>query len=142
MALTNGAGDIDAETARGLAALGIPVRGEPIVRLDAEGPGLQRIVFAVGEPLERTVLFNRPRQEPRTALAMQLGCELVGEGANPGLIRVDGMQQTTVPGIFAAGDVATPVQSIAVAVSAGSVAAAMANHQLVHDALATHVIQE
>jgi thioredoxin reductase len=52
------------------------------------------------------------------------------------------MQQTTVPGVFAVGDVATPVQSIAVAVSSGSVAAAMTNHQLVHDALTVCAARE
>lgn len=136
--LTNGFEEIDPETTRGLAAMSIPVRTEPIVRLDAEGDRLQRIVFASGESLERSVLFNRPRQERRIDLARQLGCELVVDGPTPDLIRVDAMHQTTVAGVFAAGDVTTMMQSIAVAVSSGSAAAAMANHQLALAMLTGH----
>ncbi len=135
VALTNGEGEVDMETARGLAALGIPIRVEPIVRLHGEDGQLRRIDFAGGDPLERSVLFNRPRQEPRNDLATQLGCDLV-EAPIPGLIRVEGMQQTTVAGVFAAGDVTTPMQSIAMAVSSGSAAGAMANHQLAHEMIA------
>jgi len=136
VALTNGAVDLDAGTAHGLAGLGISVRTEPIARLHREDGRLGRIDFESGEPLARTVLFHQPRQQPRTGLAAQIGCALVTEGMIPGLIEVDQMQQTTVTGVFAAGDVTTPMQSIAMAVSSGTTAAAMANHQLVNDTLA------
>lgn len=49
------------------------------------------------------------------------------------------MQQTSVPGVFAAGDVTTPMQQIAIAVSTGSVAGAMINHHLVEEMLAAPV---
>lgn len=138
IALTNGAADLDPDTERGLAGLGIALRTEPIVRFHGDEGQLRRIEFESGESLSRTVVFHRPRQEPRTALAELLGCELVTDGPLPGLIRTDGIQQTTVPGVFAAGDVATPMQSIAMAVSSGSAAGAMANHQLALAMLANH----
>ncbi|MDQ3442134.1 MAG: NAD(P)/FAD-dependent oxidoreductase [Chloroflexota bacterium] len=137
--LTNCVVDLDAETAQGLDRLGVLIRTEPIARLVSdEGDHLRRIVFATGDTLERSVLFHRPRQEPRSALAEQLGCELV-ESPIPGLIRVDAMQQTSVPGVFAAGDVTTPMQQIAIAVSTGSAAGAMINHHLVEEMLAAPV---
>ena len=43
--------------------------------------------------------------------------------------------QTTVPGVYAVGDVATPMQQIAMAVSSGAMAGALANHALVMDDL-------
>jgi len=49
----------------------------------------------------------------------------------PGLIRVDTIQQTTVPGVYAIGDVATPMQQISGAVASGAVAGAMLNHALI-----------
>lgn len=134
--LTNGAGDVDAQTLRGLAALGLPLCTDPIARLEGEDGQLRRIVFDSGEAIERTTLFHRPRQQPRTDFAPQLGFDLVPEGMIPGLIKVDGMQQTTVPGLFAVGDVATPQQQIALAVSSGLTAAATVHHQLVQEALA------
>lgn len=142
VALTNGAADIDADTERGLAGLGIAVRSETIVRLHGADGHLRRVDFGSGESLARTMLFHRPRQEPRTDLAAQLGCGLVTDGMIPGLVEVDRMEQTTVPGVYAAGDVTTPMQSIAVAVSSGSIAGAMANHQLVNDTIARFVSRE
>jgi len=135
--LTNGAEEIDAATRQDLDHLNIPVRTEPIVRLAREDGRLRRVVFASGERLDRSVLVVRPGIEPRTALAEQLGCELVQEGPIPGLIRVDGMQQTTVPGILAAGDVTTPMHQISLAVSTGITAGAAISFQLVQDRLAT-----
>lgn len=134
--LTNGLDDIDAATRQGLGDLNISVRTEPIVRLDREDGRLRRVVFAHGEHLDRSVLLVRPEIEPRTALAVQLGCELMAEGPIPGLIRVDGMQQTTVPGVLAAGDVTTSMHQISLAVSAGMTAGAAINFQLVQGRLA------
>lgn len=134
--LTNGQEEIDAETRAGLDGLGIPVWTGPIARLQGEDGRFRHVVFASGERLERSVLLIRPELEPRTALAAQLGCALVTDGPIPGLIQVDPMQQTTVPGVFAVGDVTTPMHQIAIAVSTGQMAAAMINHQLVQDRLA------
>ena len=135
--LTNGEDQVDTETGRGLDHLGVPVRTGPIARLEGEGTQLRRIMFESGDALERAVLLHRPRQQPRTALAEQLGCELITDGVIPGLVRVDQIQQTTVPGVFAVGDIATPMQGIALAVSSGSTAASMANHQLAQERLAS-----
>ncbi|MDQ3656233.1 MAG: NAD(P)/FAD-dependent oxidoreductase [Chloroflexota bacterium] len=135
--LTNGVEEIDPETTSRLDHLGVPVRTEPIARLEGEDRQLRRVIFQSGDALERTVLLHRPRQQPRTDTAIQLGCELIVDGMIPGLIRVDQLQQTTVPGVFAAGDVATPMQQIAFAVSSGSTAASMANHQLAQERLAS-----
>ncbi len=136
--LTNGAGDVDPDVERQLTAMGIPVRTEAIARLDGEGDQLRRIVFVSGEPLNRSVLYHRPRQEPRTALATHLGCSLVEKGI-PGLIEVDAIQQTTVPGVFAVGDVTTPLQQIAIAASTGLTAGSMINHHLVHEDVAARI---
>lgn len=51
----------------------------------------------------------------------------------PGLIRVDDTQQTTVPGVYAVGNVATPMQQISAAVESGAVAGAMPNHALISE---------
>ena len=47
-----------------------------------------------------------------------------------GFVRVDAHQQTSLPGIHAAGDLTTPLQGAVMAASAGAVAAAMMNHAL------------
>jgi len=47
-------------------------------------------------------VFHRPAQRQHTDLAAGLGCELLPDGC----VRVDPMQRTTVPGVYAAGDTA------------------------------------
>jgi thioredoxin reductase len=132
--LTNGTDTLGAEDRDRLRALNVGVREAPIARLEREGDRLSAIVFADGSALPRGGVFVRPIQHPRNDLAVRLGCEL-NDDAIPGLIRVDPTWQTTVPGVYAVGDVATPMQQIATAVSSGAMAGAMVNHALVMDDL-------
>jgi thioredoxin reductase len=133
--LTHGQTRLTRDDRKRLETMGVALREEPIARLEQEEGRLARIVFADGSVLPRRALFLRPVQHPRTELAVHLGCELNDE-APPGLIRVDTMWQTTVPGVYAAGDVATQMQQVATAVSSGAMAGAMANHALIRDDLA------
>jgi thioredoxin reductase (NADPH) len=57
--------------------------------------------------------------EPNNELAKKIGLELDAEG----YIRVDDQMRTSVPGVYAAGDVTGSVKQIVVAVSQGSIAA-------------------
>ena len=132
--LTHGPAPLGAEDRNRLAALGVALREEPIARLEHEEGRLAQIVFEDGTSLPRGAVFLRPVQRPRNELAVRLGCEL-NDDAIPGLIRVDPTWQTTVPGVYAVGDVASPMQQIATAVSSGAMAGAMANHALVMDDL-------
>jgi len=134
--LTDGPAELDGDARRRLAALEIPIREEPIARLDGGAAGLAGVVFAGGEALPRRGLFLRPRQRPRTELAEQIGCALSDDERVPGLIQVDAMGETTVPGVFAAGDVVTPMQQVATAAAGGAAAAAMLNHGLVAEEVA------
>jgi thioredoxin reductase len=129
--LTNGPAPLDDESRSRLALFGITLREEPIVRVEGEDGTLKQIVFASGDTLSRRAIFVRPRQAPRNELAVRLGCELSDDPPFPGLIRVDASGQTTVQGVYAAGDVVTPIQQVATAVSSGAVAGAMANLAMV-----------
>jgi thioredoxin reductase len=129
--LTNGPAPLDDESRSRLALFGITLREEPIVRVEGENGTLKQIVFASGDTLSRRAIFVRPRQAPRNELAVRLGCELSDDPPFPGLIRVDASGQTTVQGVYAAGDVVTPIQQVATAVSSGAVAGAMANLAMV-----------
>ena len=57
---------------------------------------------------------------------MELGCELTEQG----YLKTDPMFKTTMPGIYACGDNANMMRSVANAVYSGNMAGAMVNHEL------------
>jgi thioredoxin reductase len=133
VALTDGA-RIDDEARARLDALGIRVREERISRLEGKGDGsegLSRIVFEDGDPLEREGLFYGPPQRQRSGIAESLGCEVEAMGQDAVFVKADPMTgETSVPGVYAAGDAGPPPQSVVVAAASGASAAAFLNHVL------------
>jgi thioredoxin reductase len=127
--LTDGA-VLDPGDAGVLWAAGVPVRGDRVARLGAaEGTGV-RVVFADGSTDERAGLFLVP-SVLRTPLAAELGCELDESGA----VVTDEHGRTSVPGVFAAGDVAAGKKAVVIAAAAGSRAAYTINADLAHRVL-------
>lgn len=58
-----------------------------------------------------------------------LGCELTEQG----LLRTDMFQKTNIEGVFACGDTASPMRSVASAVATGNMAGAMVNNTMVEE---------
>lgn len=135
---TNGSTETSDEDQAGLSGRGIPVREEPIVRLEDSGDGV-RIVFGEGPRLERHAIFLRPPTRQRSDLAAQLGCNAFDDDS----IEVNDFGQTSVPGVFAAGDMARrpampfPAAQAIHAASAGGIAAAVADMELTGRAFET-----
>ncbi|HST39077.1 MAG TPA: FAD-dependent oxidoreductase, partial [Conexibacter sp.] len=104
-----------------LAAAGVRVRGERVAALEADARDprrLRAIRFADGSSERCDALFVAPRLERHDGLAEQLGCAPWSE--QPALVAADVEGRTSVPGVFAAGDLAEPVRSVANAVGSGS----------------------
>lgn len=124
---TNGATELSTSQRELLAKHNIRIREEKIIRLEGAGDRLETIVFENGEPLARRGMLIRPKQHLRSDLAEKLGCELTDAGH----IKVFDFNETSVKGVYAAGDVTSPMQSIAVAVGQGTFAAGPGiNHSL------------
>ncbi|WP_205590833.1 NAD(P)/FAD-dependent oxidoreductase [Hymenobacter oligotrophus] len=110
---------------------GIPVFEQPIKRLvGLENRELHQIEFADGAVIERAALFLHPNQQQRTDLATQLGCYRL---ARSGGIRVDKRIQTSVPGVYAAGDTTPAAQQAVVAAAEGVQAGISCNEQLTRE---------
>ena len=77
----------------------------------------------------RDVLFVPPTFVPNDTLLRGLGCE-VGES---GWVRVDTAGQTSVAGVWAAGNVVDPRAQVITAAGAGSAAAIAINGDLVEE---------
>lgn len=124
--LTNGSIEVPEDARARLRAAGIQLETRPIARLVAREDRLERIELRDGASIPCEVLFAHPPQR-QVELVQRLGVALDEDG----YVRVDPMtRETTVPGIYAAGDLTTRMQSAILAAAAGASAAGMLNHDL------------
>src|SRR3954471_5501993 len=129
---TDGPGGISARAREQLGAAGVRIREEKIARLDSTRGQLTRIVFESGPDERRAALFVRPQRSQPHALAERAGLELDDDG----LIVADASGRTAVPAIYAAGDAAAAVRSVAIAIGSGARAATAMAADLIVDHLA------
>jgi thioredoxin reductase len=117
--------ELPAETRAAFDTARIRVETAPVARLVGER-GLEAVELAGGGRVACDALFVHPPQR-QTALVTGLGLAL----DEAGHVAVDPMKrETSVPGIYAAGDVATRAQSAIFGASAGTQAAAAINVEL------------
>ena len=105
---TNGTFEPAADQQRALAARGVRVDSRPVVEVVGEGEGLEGVRVqggADGAVVGLDALFTASRTRMASPLAEQLGCGL-DDGPFGPVIRTDAWKETTVPGVYAAGDVA------------------------------------
>ena len=117
-----------------LDAFDIPVRDQNIKALegDINSKQLQRILFTDGDALECDALFFNLGTEPASNLHEMLGCKLDEEC---GLLWVDQTHQTSVEGVYAAGDITPNSQLAVVAAAEGAMAAIHIHDSLIPLAL-------
>jgi thioredoxin reductase len=142
--LTDGPANLGEEGRRTLRALDIPVREERISHLEGDqggaAGGLRRIHFEDGSSLEREGLFYVPPQRQGSELAQMLGCEIGPMGQAPSGVKADPTtRETSVAGVYVAGDAGNAVQSALLAAASGANAAFFVNHALVADEVAAAV---
>ena len=106
-----------------LAAHGIAIYPQKILRLEGEGDRLARIVLEDGSVVARTALFFSTAQRQRSGLAARLGCHFTEAGA----VATGESEATDVPGLFVAGDASRDAQLVVVAAAEGALAAVAIN---------------
>ena len=112
----------DAERAK-LAARGVRVETRAVESLVGDGRApdslaLTGVRVAGGEAVPIDALFVGPRTRMASPLAEQLGCAF-DDGLSGLLVRTTERKETTVPGVFAAGDAALSVHNATFASSDG-----------------------
>jgi thioredoxin reductase len=123
---TGGAFELPAESRAMLDAAGIVLETRPVTRLVGQGGALQFVEVADGARVPCDVLFAHPPQR-QVKLVQSLTLALDADG----FVQVDPMRrETSVPGIYAAGDLITRLQAAIVAAGAGTIAAAAINGDL------------
>jgi thioredoxin reductase len=124
--LTDGPADLDADERERLERAGIPVDERPVAGVRARAGTLEAVLFADGGELPREGLLVAAPLQQRSGLASELGAELNERGA----VDADAFGRTTVEGLYAAGDVASPMPQVAGAIADASRAAAAINDEL------------
>jgi thioredoxin reductase len=79
----------------------IPVDERPIVRLEGDNGCVREVVFADGRTQKVDALFFHIAYGPGSPIPAELGCR-ADEG---GILETDGSYETSVPGVYAAGDI-------------------------------------
>ena len=124
---TDGAPDLNQEQRATLQRHNVRIIDQPVTRLQATGDRLEQIVFADGSALDCAALFISPKMKHRTPFAEMLGCALTEQG----YVQADAQGRTSVPGVYAAGDLASPMRSVANAVAQGAAAGAGINADMI-----------
>ncbi len=103
---------------RALANHGIELLEDDAVALVGRRGDLRQVQLRSGRRLDCQMAFFSLAHQPRTSLAEKMGCERTADG----YLSVDEHGQTSVPGLYAAGDVTPGLQLLQVAAAKGATA--------------------
>jgi thioredoxin reductase len=116
--------EVSAKAIRKLEEYRIPLRSEPIRSLEGADGELARIVFESGPEIPRLGLFFSTGCHQASDLSQSLGCKRNDKG---GVVIDPATEESSVSGVYVAGDVSRDVLLVAVAIAEGAQAAVAIN---------------
>lgn len=129
---TQGLFEPDEEQREFLLKRGVTIENTPIIEVLGRVPEISTVYLADGRTIRIAALFVAPKTHMTSPFAEQLGCEFE-EGPLGLVIKTNAMKQTSVEGVFAAGDAASPMHNATLASAAGVMAGGAAHQSLMHD---------
>jgi len=127
---TNGPSTLSAEQAEKIRSHHINIVETAIDSFEHDKGYLQRIRFKDGSDFPLKAIYSKPQYEQHSDIPAALGCELTEQG----LLKIDAMQRTTVPGVYACGDNTSAMRSVANAVAMGSTAGVALSKEMIEEA--------
>ncbi|MBS1581899.1 MAG: NAD(P)/FAD-dependent oxidoreductase [Bacteroidetes bacterium] len=127
---TDGPSTLSAGRQAALGTAGVRIEEVPLARIVHTAGQVAAIALADGRDIPVAALFARV-PFALNGLTAALGCALTPTGH----VAVDEMSRTSIPGVYAAGDLTTPLRSVAAAVGSGNRAGAFINHALIAEEL-------
>lgn len=127
---TNGPASLQPAQRQQLAGRGVAVEETPVRQLMHQAGYLTHLDLTDGRRVPLAALYARLPFAQHCALPQALSCK----HSETGYIKVDNMQKTSVPGIYAAGDATSPMRAVGPAVAAGMMAGAALNRELILEA--------
>jgi thioredoxin reductase len=128
---TDGAPEISEDDRQRLAGLGVRIVEAKLFRVEKASPHLA-LHFADGRVVMRHAIFLSPAARIASPIPSRLGCE----HRSPGRLAVGADWATTVPGVYAAGDIAAASGQIVIAAASGAEAAMALNGDLAREDVA------
>jgi len=117
----------EAAAIAGLEARAVAIEPARVTALHGEGTGLSAIELADGRTPAVDALYLAPRNHLNSDIGEQLGCA-IEEHPVGRMLRTDADRKTTVPNVYAAGDITRGAHNVTWA-SADGVSAALAIHR-------------
>ncbi|MBN3748519.1 NAD(P)/FAD-dependent oxidoreductase [Burkholderia sp. Se-20373] len=127
---TQGVVEANEEEATLFDARGVRIERSPVVEIIGDAPRIDALRLADGQVVPIDALFVGARTAMASDLAQQLGCAFDDGPLGP-VVRVDAMKQTSVAGVFAAGDASTPMSNATFASASGVMAGVAAHRSLI-----------
>jgi thioredoxin reductase len=121
--------DISPEVRADMARRNVPVIDGRIVEIAHHDGKIATVNLDTGRNVAVDVLFAHPRNRPSASLHEALGLETVDTPVGIAL-KVDDRRETTMPGVYAAGDLANPMASVTLASSHGAMAGIFAQQSM------------
>ncbi|WP_315912997.1 NAD(P)/FAD-dependent oxidoreductase [Arthrobacter sp. lap29] len=128
--LENDVGIPTAEAGPGLAARGIEVISGAVARVLSSNGQLTGVELASGEHIPLDAIFTAPRFAPRDEPLRQISADRT-DFPWGSFATVDAAGRTSVPGVWAVGNVVDANASVSVTIGAGALAGGMLNHELI-----------
>lgn len=124
--LLNNAVELDKAVAQDLENRGVRIERTPIAMVD----GHAEVILVDGRRMPFAGLFTAPTNTPSTPLASDMGCAIMETPVGTQIETAE-TKETSIPGVFACGDVARMPHSVSLAVADGAWAGAQIHRSLV-----------
>lgn len=126
---TNGPVNLNEAQLLALKSHGIPVIEVPVKELSQENGQLKSLLLQDGQEHFFSVMYGKVDFEQHSSLPESLGCEINEQG----YLVIDDKKQTSISGVYAAGDNTTMARSLSMAVASGTLSAVSINSTLISE---------
>ena len=126
---TNGNSTLKEEQKEKLDKHAIQINESQIEKIEHSKGYIKNVVFKNGRKVQVDALYAKLPFVQHSSIPHSMGCELTKEG----YIKIDPAQKTTVQGVYACGDNATRMRTVANAVSMGTTTGMMVNKELIEE---------
>jgi len=124
---TNGTSTLSSEQQEKLNTHQIKIVEKEIEQFDHSSGHIQQIIFKDGTKTYIKAIYAPSPFEQHCKIPQAMGCELTEEG----YLKIDKIQETTIKGVFAIGDNAAKMRTVANAVAMGTTAGMTISKQMI-----------